>query len=439
LMGTVFACFKYLSRRFVNMTLTVTLSAPAAAPAAQASGQGAASQGAAANSASSAKNPTAGAKDGNNDAQSANNTNGASNANGASGGAAQAASAGDAGSANGVANPFARLLGARMASLNEAALSSGANASASASASASAADAASSGQLATPGSTAASGVGKTQANGKANKSSSQNASNQNNSLLPSVMLFAAPQTVPDPVAPQQGPADAGAGLGGVSGVGGAQAVAAQGASAGPAASASDALLAQDALNADGATVTAKHAAVQNLPLDAAAQATILPQATTSTNNVAAGSGAAATPSFSIDQTMGTSAWSKAISDQVMTMVSMKAETAQIQISPPQLGPIQVSLKMDGQNNAQVTFTADSAATRAALEGSLPRLHDMMASSGIQLSGAQVSSGQSQGQQQQQQQASRMARTVFNPDVPDSEESDTLASIKAARSVLSIFA
>lgn len=135
--------------------------------------------------------------------------------------------------------------------------------------------------------------------------------------------------------------------------------------------------------------------------------------------------------------MGSSAWSKAISDQVMTMVSMKAETATIQVSPPQLGPIEVSLKMDGQNNASVTFTADNAATRAALEQSLPRLHSMMAASGIQLGDTHVSSGQSQ--QQQQQQSSRSFRTVLPDEVGDDSEVDTLASIKAARGVLSIFA
>jgi len=178
------------------------------------------------------------------------------------------------------------------------------------------------------------------------------------------------------------------------------------------------------------------ASLQKLPQDGAVQPTILPQSSEQKVSATPEKSATAVPSFDVEQHMGTPAWSKAIGEHVMTMVSMKAEGARIQISPPQLGPIEVTLKMDAHNNAQLTFTADSAATRAALENSLPKLHTMMAASGIQLGDAQVSSGQSQRQQQQSAQQNR-----FNaqPEAVEGEEMDTLASIKAARGVLSIFA
>lgn len=177
--------------------------------------------------------------------------------------------------------------------------------------------------------------------------------------------------------------------------------------------------------------------LQNLPQDGAGQSTILPQNTQPAATAAVEKPVLTPQSYNVDQHVGTPAWGKAIGEHVMTMVNMKAESAHIQVSPPQLGPIEVSLKMDAHNNAQITFTADSPATRAALENSLPKLHTMMAASGIQLGDAQVSSGQSQRQQQQAGQQNRFNGRAA--EVVEGEEADTLASIKAARGVLSIFA
>ena len=173
---------------------------------------------------------------------------------------------------------------------------------------------------------------------------------------------------------------------------------------------------------------------QNLPQNPAMLQTILPAMPANQNQTQAAS--AESLRFHIPQQVDTPDWSKSLADHVMAMVSLKADSAQIQLNPPQLGPIEVNLRMDGQNNAQVSFTADSAATRAALQDSLPKLHTMMAASGIQLGDAQVSSGQSQRQQQQGQQRSSFSGNVL---AVDGEEQDTLAAIKAARGVLSIFA
>jgi flagellar hook-length control protein FliK len=178
--------------------------------------------------------------------------------------------------------------------------------------------------------------------------------------------------------------------------------------------------------------------LQKLPQDGPLQPTILPQAGLAAGTMAPAvdKNAAQPLNFQIDQRMTSPDWSKALGDHVMAMVNLKAEGAHIQISPPQLGPVEVTLKLDAQNNAQLTFAADSPATRAALENSLPKLHSMMAASGIQLGDAQVSSGQSQGQQQQ---SSRLHRFHGDGDAVEADEPDTLASIKAARGVLSIFA
>lgn len=142
-----------------------------------------------------------------------------------------------------------------------------------------------------------------------------------------------------------------------------------------------------------------------------------------------------TKTLTISQPMTDPNWSKALGDQVMSMVSMKMDKATIQVNPPQLGPVEVTLKMNGNDQAQVLFTSAVPATREILENNMPKLVSMMASSGIALADAQVSSGQSGNRQQQfnQNQNGRRQNAAGN------DEDDTLAAITSARGILSIFA
>jgi flagellar hook-length control protein FliK len=140
--------------------------------------------------------------------------------------------------------------------------------------------------------------------------------------------------------------------------------------------------------------------------------------------------------FTVSTPVGDQTWSRQVGSQVLAMVSLKADHAQIQVSPPELGPITVSLKLDGNaNTAQVMFSADSAATREALQNSLPRLSEMMAASGIQLSDAQVSS-QSQGQRQASGQQGKPSR---RNDEGTPEEIETLTTTLRSTRMLSTYA
>ena len=145
--------------------------------------------------------------------------------------------------------------------------------------------------------------------------------------------------------------------------------------------------------------------------------------------------ASQTMTLTISQPMTEPHWSKALGDQLVSMVSMKLDKATIQVNPPQLGPVEVTLKMNGNDQAQVIFTSAVPATREILENNMPKLASMMASSGIALADAQVSSGQSGNRQQQsnQNQNGRRQSAAGN------DEDDTLAAIKSARGILSIFA
>ncbi|WP_199153044.1 flagellar hook-length control protein FliK [Chromobacterium sp. ASV23] len=153
------------------------------------------------------------------------------------------------------------------------------------------------------------------------------------------------------------------------------------------------------------------------------------------SNQAQAAASANMPQLTLPQTLNDPNWGKALGEQVLSMVSLKMDKAQIQLNPPQMGPIEITLKMNGTDQAQVLFTAAVPATREALENNMHRLSSMLSSSGIQLTDSQVSSGNSG----QQQQAFQQKRGRQDAGLPEVDGVDALASIKAARGILSIFA
>ncbi|UGA38341.1 flagellar hook-length control protein FliK [Chromobacterium haemolyticum] len=148
-------------------------------------------------------------------------------------------------------------------------------------------------------------------------------------------------------------------------------------------------------------------AQQNLPEDGKVLPQFLPL---QGHEQLAAKPAAPTPVFTVQQPVTDPNWAKAMSEQVMGMVSLKADKAQIQLNPPQLGPIEVTLKMNGNDQAQVLFAAAVPATREALENNMHRLSSMLAAGGIQLTDAQVSSGQSDSNSRRSSAGNRSART-----------------------------
>ena len=98
---------------------------------------------------------------------------------------------------------------------------------------------------------------------------------------------------------------------------------------------------------------------------------------------------------SIPTPVGQPQWTDDVGQQVVMMMNAKLETAQLQVTPPDMGPVEISLKIGSDGAAQVSFVAGVAETRQALEQGMPRLSAMLADNGIRLADAQVSSGQGQ--------------------------------------------
>lgn len=81
-------------------------------------------------------------------------------------------------------------------------------------------------------------------------------------------------------------------------------------------------------------------------------------------------------------------WDTAVADRVTLMANGKLQNAEIRLTPAELGPLKIQLVID-DGTANVSFHAQHAQTREALEQALPRLREMLAENGLQLGQASV--------------------------------------------------
>lgn len=101
--------------------------------------------------------------------------------------------------------------------------------------------------------------------------------------------------------------------------------------------------------------------------------------------------AAAAPSgaLSISTPLTQAAWAEDFSQKITWIATQRNQSAELHLNPPQLGPLEVVLKISG-DQATASFTSPHAAVREAIEQALPRLREMLAESGIMLGNAMVS-------------------------------------------------
>ena len=96
----------------------------------------------------------------------------------------------------------------------------------------------------------------------------------------------------------------------------------------------------------------------------------------------------ATATQTIATPLTSPAWGEDFSQKVSWMVSQKNQVAELHLNPPNLGPLDVVLKMS-DTQATVLFTSPHAAVREAVENALPKLRELLADNGIMLSNATV--------------------------------------------------
>jgi flagellar hook-length control protein FliK len=91
------------------------------------------------------------------------------------------------------------------------------------------------------------------------------------------------------------------------------------------------------------------------------------------------------PTLRVGAGVETPEFGQGFADRVSWMVDNNLNGAKLQVNPPQLGPIDVRISIQG-DQAQVSLTAHSAVTRDALESSSSKLREMLGAQGF----AQVS-------------------------------------------------
>jgi flagellar hook-length control protein FliK len=98
--------------------------------------------------------------------------------------------------------------------------------------------------------------------------------------------------------------------------------------------------------------------------------------------------------LSVDPQVGSSEWGRALSQQLAHLGRAGHETAELQLNPPGLGPLKVSLSMN-DHQIQASFVSMHSSVRAAVEAALPQLRAALADNGISLGETSVSSGERQ--------------------------------------------
>ncbi len=100
----------------------------------------------------------------------------------------------------------------------------------------------------------------------------------------------------------------------------------------------------------------------------------------------------ATPQLPVHTPAGQQAWAEDVGNQVRWMLGRAESKAELVLTPPNLGKLEVSINLNGdQTTAQ--FIASSQAARDALERAMPQLREVLQQAGIMLGDANVSTSQ----------------------------------------------
>src|SRR3989338_10094289 len=86
--------------------------------------------------------------------------------------------------------------------------------------------------------------------------------------------------------------------------------------------------------------------------------------------------------------VGSSEWGKALGQQMIHMGKGGEQVAELQLNPPGLGPLKVTLSMN-DHQVQAIFVSAHSSVRAAVEAALPQLRTTLADSGISLGNTSV--------------------------------------------------
>src|SRR5574340_713983 len=139
------------------------------------------------------------------------------------------------------------------------------------------------------------------------------------------------------------------------------------------------------LNSSEAISNTESPSGQTQPTANTAQ-TVVPQAATAAMPETT-SAAGTTPTISTP--LGNKGWAGEFSQKISWIATQQNQIAELHLNPPDLGPLDVVLKIS-DNQATALFASPHGAVRDAVENALPKLREILADTGIMLGNTTIS-------------------------------------------------
>ncbi|MCB4360880.1 flagellar hook-length control protein FliK [Quatrionicoccus australiensis] len=135
-------------------------------------------------------------------------------------------------------------------------------------------------------------------------------------------------------------------------------------------------------------------------------------------------------------------WSNNFSEKIVWLAKNDQQTAQININPPQLGPVQITLQING-DQASAIFASPHAEVRQAIESSLSQLKEMLAGAGINLGQADVGANMAQQNREAPFQSANGNRSTGEnailPGIGNTVDSTVSTPVQRGRGMVDLFA
>jgi len=126
-------------------------------------------------------------------------------------------------------------------------------------------------------------------------------------------------------------------------------------------------------------------------------------------------------------------WSDTFSQRITWLATQQIQAAELKLNPAHLGPIEISLKLNGDQQLIAQFVSHHPAVREAIEANLPKLREIMAENGITLADTSVSADTPQQQAENGQNGSHPRRPATgNYFSYDSADPGTSSPLPATR-------
>lgn len=120
----------------------------------------------------------------------------------------------------------------------------------------------------------------------------------------------------------------------------------------------------------------------------------------------------------ISTPVASAGWGDELGSKTLIMVRDGQQSAEMQLNPPNLGPLEVRLSVQNDQTSLI-FVSAHASVRDAIQNALPRLSGMLADSGLSLGSVQVGD-QSLAQQQQQRDGGNAPRRFLRSGAGDAD-------------------